>query len=91
MQRRVFEVTAGWGDVDEFELDPPALDRLDEILAPTLVLVGGLDLDAIEVAARRVVEGIPNARRVDWPDTAHLPSMERPEDFMSVLRDWLQD
>jgi 3-oxoadipate enol-lactonase len=90
MQRRAFEVTAGWGDVDEFELDPPALDRLDEILAPTLVLVGGLDLDAIEVAARRVVEGIPNARRVDWPDTAHLPSMERPDDFLVLLDDWLR-
>jgi 3-oxoadipate enol-lactonase len=89
MQRRAFEVTAGWDAVDETELDPPALDRLDEILTPTLVLVGGLDLDAIEVAARRVTEGIPGARRVDWPDTAHLPSMERPDDFLALLDDWL--
>lgn len=88
MQRRAFEVTAGWGDVDECELDPPALDRLDEILARTLVLVGGLDLDAIQVAVRRVTEGIPNAQRVDWPDTAHLPSMERPDDFLGLLNDW---
>jgi len=34
-------------------------------------------------------EGIPGARRVDWPDTAHLPSMERPADFLVLLRDWL--
>jgi pimeloyl-ACP methyl ester carboxylesterase len=89
MQRRAFELTADWDDVDERELDPPALDRLEEILAPTLVLVGGLDLDAIEVAARRVSEGIPNARRIDWPGTAHLPSMERPADFLALLDDWL--
>lgn len=90
MQRRAFEVTAGWGAVDERELDPPALERLDEVLSPTLVLVGGLDLDAIEVAARRLSEGIPNVRRVDWPDTAHLPSMERPDDFLVLLDDWLR-
>jgi 3-oxoadipate enol-lactonase len=26
MQRRAFEVTADWDDVEEQELDPPALD-----------------------------------------------------------------
>jgi hypothetical protein len=40
MQRRAFEVTAGWDGVEERELDPPALDRLAEIQVPTLVLVG---------------------------------------------------
>jgi pimeloyl-ACP methyl ester carboxylesterase len=89
MQRRAFELTAGWDDVEEDELDPPALDRLAEIRVPTLVLVGGQDLDAIEQAAARVTQGIPGARRVDWPDTAHLPSMERPQDFMVLLRDWV--
>jgi 3-oxoadipate enol-lactonase len=89
MQRRAFELTADWDDVEEDDLDPPALERLGEIQAPTLVLVGGLDLDAIRDAAQRVTEGIPGARRVDWPDTAHLPSMERPDDFFELLRTWL--
>jgi pimeloyl-ACP methyl ester carboxylesterase len=91
MQRRAFDLTIDWDDVEESELDPPALERLAEVRVPTLVLIGALDLDAIKDTARRVCEGIPGARRVDWDDTAHLPSMERPEDFMSVLRDWLQD
>jgi 3-oxoadipate enol-lactonase len=89
MQRRAFEVTAGWDDVEECELDPPALDRLAEIQVPTLVLVGALDLQAVHDAARRLAVGIAGARRVDWPGTAHLPSMERPEDFLALLRDWL--
>jgi len=89
MQRRAFEVTAEWDDRGEKELDPPALDRLGEIRVPTLVLVGALDLDAILDTARRVVDGIADARRVDWPDTAHLPSMERPDEFLALLRDWL--
>lgn len=89
MQRRAFELTADWGAVEETELDPPALERLGEIQAPTLILVGALDLDAIQDTARRVTDGIPNARRVDWPDTAHLPSMEHPDDFFALLRSWL--
>jgi len=89
MQRRAFALTADWDDVEEKEIDPPALDRLAEIHVPTLVLVGALDLDAIEETARRVTDGIPDARLVDWPDTAHLPSMEHPDDFFALLRDWL--
>ncbi|MGZ5416033.1 MAG: alpha/beta fold hydrolase [Nocardioides sp.] len=89
MQRRAFELTADWDDVEEQELEPPALDRLAEITAPTLVLTGALDVDAIADAARHVAEGIAGARRVDWPDVAHLPSMERPDDFLALLRGWL--
>ena len=89
MQRRAFELTADWDDVEEDELDPPALERLGEIGVPTLVLVGSHDLDAILDSARRVAEEVPGARRVDWPDTAHLPSMEHPDDFLALLREWL--
>jgi len=89
MQRRAFEVTADWDDIQERELDPPALERLTDIRVPTLTLLGGLDLDAIHDAARRIADRIPEARRVDWPDTAHLPSMERPDDFLALLLDWL--
>lgn len=89
MQRRAFELTADWDDVEEAELEPPALDRLDEINVPTLVLNGGLDLDAIDAAAQRVTDAVAGARRVDWPDVAHLPSMERPDDFLALLGQWL--
>lgn len=89
MQRRAFELTADWDEVVEHELDPPALDRLGELDLPVLTLVGGLDLLAIQHAARRLSDGIAGARRVDWADTAHLPSMERPADFLALLRDWL--
>ena len=91
MQRRAFELTADWDDVEDAELDPPPLERLHEIQVPTLVLVGALDLDAIQDTARRVTDGIRGSRRVDWPDVAHLPSMERPDDFLSLLDDWLAE
>jgi 3-oxoadipate enol-lactonase len=90
MQRRAFELTADWDDVEEQELDPPALDRLGEIEVPVLVLVGGLDLDTVHDAAGRVVAGIAGARRVDWPDAGHLPSLENPAAFAGLLLEWVR-
>ena len=70
------------------ELEPPALDRLGDIMVPVLVLAGGLDLDAVHAAAARVVAGTAGARRVDWLDAGHLPALERPADFLDLLREW---
>jgi pimeloyl-ACP methyl ester carboxylesterase len=89
MQRRAFEVTADWGDVADKELDPPARQRLGEIAVPVLVLMGGLDLVAVQSAAERVVAGTADVRRVEWPDVGHLPALERPADFLDLLREWI--
>lgn len=90
MQRRAFELTAGWDDHED-ELDPPALGRLGEIRAPTLVLTGGLDLDAISAAAEALVGSIPNIRHELWRDVAHLPSLERPNDVAGLLLSWFDE
>jgi len=89
MQRRAFELTEDWDGIEEAELDPPATDRLGEIAVPTLVLTGSLDIDAIGVAAAGVVEGVPGARQVAWDDAAHLPSLERPDAFVTLVEEWL--
>ena len=88
MQRRAFEVTADWDDVEEKELEPPALDRLGEIAVPVLVLIGGLDLDAVQAAGELVVTETADARRVEWPEVGHFPALERPDDFLGLLREW---
>ena len=91
MQRRAFEVSSDWDDVAELEeeLEPPAEGRYADVSAPTLVLLGELDLDAIHQAASAVTAGIPGARLVTWPGTAHLPSMERPAEFSDLVLDWI--
>lgn len=88
MQRNTFEIADSWGEVEETELAPPALERLGDLDLPVLVLVGGHDLDTTHDAARRVCAGAPRAQRVDWQDVAHLPSMERPAAFATLVRDW---
>jgi len=89
MQRRAFEIQLSWPEVDEAEPDPPMLDRLGEIAVPTLVLQGGHDLDAIVQAADAVAAGVLGVRRIDWPDVAHLPSLERPDDVVALVEEWI--
>jgi 3-oxoadipate enol-lactonase len=91
MQRNAFQIDASWGDVGEVELEPPALDRLADLAQPVLVLVGSHDLDTIQDAAQRICAAAPHSRRVDWPDVAHVPSMERPHQFLELLVGWMHD
>jgi pimeloyl-ACP methyl ester carboxylesterase len=88
MQRNAFEIAASWGEVGESELDPPAVDRLTDLVQPVLLLVGGHDLDTTHDAADRVYTGAPRVQRVAWADVAHLPSMERPQPFLDLLLNW---
>jgi len=89
MQRRAFEITDGWDEIEEAEPDPSAADRLGEIIAPTLVLTGALDIDAIGEAADAVLAGVAGARHTRWEDVAHLLSLERPGDFTALVEEWL--
>lgn len=90
MQRRAFEVERAWGEVDEVELTPPARERLDRIDARTLILAGSHDLDATREAVTVVGAGIRGSRTVWWDAVAHLPSMERPEEFTDLVLAWVR-
>jgi pimeloyl-ACP methyl ester carboxylesterase len=90
MQRRAFDLTIDWPDQvweSEIELVPGAPARLGEIGVRTLVISGGLDMDGVRIAAERLVAGVRDVRALMWPDVAHLPSMERPDDFAAAVLD----
>ena len=70
---------------DPVVLDPPAAARLDEIRVPLLAIAGLLDIAATATVADLLVAGVPGARRVNLPDAAHLPNLERPEGFTETL------
>lgn len=72
-------------------LDPPAAGRLGELQVQVLAIVGLLDLPATSAMASILVDGAPNARRVDLPDVAHLPNLERPTWFTETLRSFLDE
>ncbi|HEY3334587.1 MAG TPA: alpha/beta fold hydrolase [Candidatus Limnocylindrales bacterium] len=71
-------------------LDPPAAGRLGELRVPVLAIVGGLDNSSIGPAAGLLVEQA-GARRIDLPDVAHMPSLERPEWFTETLLGFLSE
>jgi len=70
-------------------LDPPAIGRLNEIKKPALVIVGEYDMSGALWASQRISEGIAGARRVVMSDTAHLPPMEKPQEFNKLALEFL--
>jgi 3-oxoadipate enol-lactonase len=70
-------------------LDPPAVSRLHEIGVPALVVVGELDVTESKLGYELLMEGLPHAEGLRFADSAHLPSVERAEQFTSDLRAWL--
>jgi 2-hydroxy-6-oxonona-2,4-dienedioate hydrolase len=72
----------------EIELDPPAAKRLSEIQVPTLLIVGQYDTPYLIAAADFMAANIAGAQKVMMP-TAHVPSMERPEELNQQVRTFL--
>jgi len=71
------------------ELDPPALGRLAEIKAPTLAVVGDLDMPDILDIVERIAREVPGARKVVIPGVAHMVNMEKPAEFSRIVLDFL--
>jgi pimeloyl-ACP methyl ester carboxylesterase len=91
MQRRAFDLWKEAGEEAEYQsLVENSGQRLAEISVPTLVIVGELDRPEMLEIADRLVAEIPNARLETIPDTAHVPSMERPQDFDRLVLDFLE-
>lgn len=68
----------------------PAIDNVGVIAAPTLLVVGELDFPNIQELQDELAETLENAFAVTLDDTAHLPSLERPDLFDSLLIEFLE-
>jgi 3-oxoadipate enol-lactonase len=79
---------AGLGE--ELPPEPPAMERLVEIQAPSLVIVGDSDQPRITAAADLLEGALPNVQKVVMPGVAHLPNMERPQEFNRIVLDFLE-
>lgn len=77
------------GAYEEQEITPPAAGRLGEIHAPTLVIYGDQDVSGIHAIAQKLAGEIPGAKLVVMRDTAHVPNMEKPEEFNRIVLDFL--
>lgn len=91
--QRAIELNVGAAHWDfaglDMPLDPPAVSRLHEVDVPALVVVGELDVTESKLGYELLIAGLPHAEGLRFADSAHLPSVERAEQFTSDLRAWL--
>lgn len=76
-------------EVEEIDLDPPAIERLREVEIPVQVLVGELDLEEKIELADRLVREMPDCKKVVIPGVAHMLNMEKPDEFNRSVLDFL--
>jgi 3-oxoadipate enol-lactonase len=90
MQRRIYELQLMVDEDDEELLVEDLGGRLGEITTPTLVLVGEEDQPDIQAIADRLAGEIRGARRATIANTAHVPSIERPQEFDEIVLPFLE-
>jgi len=69
--------------------DVPRSKRLAEIHVPTLILAG--ERDNVEARANydNWAANIPNAKKIVFPDAAHLVNIDKPKEFNQAVLDFL--
>jgi len=72
-------------------LNPPAIQQLDRVQVPTLVMAGALDNSEILRAADVMTAGIKGARKAILPECAHVPNMEKPAEFNQIVLEFLRN
>jgi 3-oxoadipate enol-lactonase len=82
---------AAYGRQARAYLEYDALDRLQGIEAPTLVIVGEQDLLTPPHVCREVAAKIPGARfeQIAGPGSSHAVPLERPDDFNALVTRFL--
>ncbi|MDT0551061.1 alpha/beta fold hydrolase, partial [Streptomyces lonegramiae] len=64
------------------------IDRLPSVTAPALVIAGEFD-EATPATWQPYADLIPDARSHVFPGTSHCTHLEKPEEFRSVIAEFL--
>jgi 3-oxoadipate enol-lactonase len=71
-------------------LAAPAVGRLSSIRAPTLVMIGTLEVPDIQRIVDTLEKSVPGIRKVVLPDAGHMLNMERPTEFTRAVLEFLR-
>jgi 3-oxoadipate enol-lactonase len=83
---------AGWHFVNNDPhryAGPPASQRLGEVGAPTLIVIGERDLPDFRAIAVTLAGTIRGAQFLEIPGAGHMSNMEAPEQFNQAVLDFL--
>ncbi len=67
----------------------PAIGRLREIRAPTLIVVGEADIPDVHAHGGAIQAGVSNAQRIVVPGSAHFVHFELPFEFNQIVARFL--
>lgn len=81
----------GHESLSRIALDPPAYGRIGDIAVVALVIVGEFDLSAELAGYEYLTATMSEASGYVFRDSAHLPSVEHPEEFERLVVDWLAE
>lgn len=73
-----------------YGLESPALQQLDQISVPTLLVVGEDDYRSFLEAADIMLKKIPHAQKVVIPKAGHFSNMCEPKQFNAAVLDFLK-
>jgi len=81
-----------WRNKDpQQRLHPSTLQRLADITAPTLIVIGERDEPDFRAMADVFAQAIPHSRKVVMPGVGHMTNMEDPARFNAIVGDFLDE
>jgi proline iminopeptidase len=84
---RLDQLTSGWsGPLKSAAAD--RVDRLGEIIVPTLITYGRHDL-ATPPCAETLRQGIPNSEMQIFEESAHMAHLEEPDRYLQTVKQFL--
>ena len=90
--RQMISDYSGWHLVNSDpsrSLDPPAIERLQEIKVPTLIIVSEHDLPDLHKIADILNRKIRNSKRITLKGAGHMSNMETPNEFNEAVLNFL--
>jgi 3-oxoadipate enol-lactonase len=82
------DMTHSGGDM--IMAEKPAIGRLSEVKAPTLIVTGDADIPDVHAHAGAIEAGIPRAHRVVMEGVGHLLYLEKPSEFAGLAIAFLE-
>lgn len=83
-----------WGFIHKDPIQfliPSAIDQLDKIQAPVLIVTAEYDLKGCREIADHLEKTIPNSKKVILAGAGHAMNMGKPEEFNKAVLDFLSD
>jgi len=72
-------------------VSPRAVEQLDRIFQPTLIVTADKDLDACKEIADLMEQKIPNSRKVEFKEAGHAMNFDKPDEFNKLVLDFIGD